>query len=469
MVRMERKLLQYATSCSPRRAADYERVSWFDFVGGDAYSPLVRKYLESSSQALGALLASRSDARTYGNTVVQLLLDQFVIGEHADSTLAGPTSEMWFDHWRTYLEREGVLFRRGRLTGFRAVANGHLPVISDEDPADPPWQTPASNDDYFVLALSVQEMRALVDQWPGAPGALPPDLRAFFDFLPAGWQAELAKAQPGGPLKHLSGVQFFFGEELHFVDGHVLYPDSTWGLTSISQTPHWYRYRGRWDGYRTSLSVDIGDWATADTDTGKAAWNCTADEIARTVWKQISTALADRFKGPRDTQMPPVPDYYHLDREIEFGSRAGGIFPVDDRGPFLVNEVSMFDRRPGVPGSYRLWGGPPNDDRWVLAGNYMRTFTRLTTMEARNESARHAVNAVLRATTRPAPYVGDRCPVFDPEENEPPDLRWLRDLDKYLFDNNAPHWLDIEGAGEVLEQLLPSSNTALQELLGAIT
>jgi hypothetical protein len=466
LARMHRKLVQYATSC-PKRREEYERLSWFDFIEGSSYGSQLQGYLESSSQALGALLASRSDARTYGNTVVQLLLDQIVVGEHADSTLAGPTSEVWFDHWYKYLEKEGVAFRRGRLAGFdKTASTALLPRIEDPDP-DNVIDPPINENDYFVAALSIDQMRKLLDPveelpW-GSLAALPDDLGKLYRFLPAGFDAELKQPTPGGPLKHLSGIQFFFREELRFVDGHVLYPDSKWGLTSISQTPHWYRFHGIWDGFRTVLSIDIGDWASPGAEH-RRAWDCTADEIAREVWNQVSAALADNFVGTYDNAEIPKPDYYHLDRNIEFGSRTDRILPIADHTPFLVNTVGSYADRPGKPGDYQLWGGPSGAARWVLAGNYMQTYTRLTTMEAPNESARHAVNAILKATA----YRGDRCPVYDPEEREPDDLKWFRDLDQYLCDRGAPHWLDVDGGARLLENLLPAGSSALQELLTAL-
>src|SRR6185369_8537700 len=75
----------------------------------------------------------------------------------------------------------------------------------------------------------------------------------------------------------------------------------------------------------------------------------------------------------------------------------------------------------------------------VFAGTHMQTHTRLTTMEAANESGRHAVNAILEAEG----FAGDRCMIADPERFEIEDLRWLVEVDDRLWKLGLPHFVDI--------------------------
>jgi hypothetical protein len=79
-------------------------------------------------------------------------------------------------------------------------------------------------------------------------------------------------------------------------------------------------------------------------------------------------------------------------------------------------------------------------------------------MEAPNESGRRAVNAILAAKK----YPGDRVPVNDLEEREPPDLSWLKELDRKLYQKGVPHFLDILGGTDSLFEALPA---ALDRLL----
>jgi hypothetical protein len=136
------------------------------------------------------------------------------------------------------------------------------------------------------------------------------------------------------------------------------------------------------------------------------------------------------------------------------------------------------------------WGGyRVHWDEWLFAGTYMRHFTRMTTMEAANESGRHAVNAVLDHVDKPSSmslpadfsprrrystagnpleprtaYVptplGDYCHIWDMENYELADLVQLRELDDWLVDQGLPHACDLVG-GEVIPSMvsyLPSAS-----------
>ena len=107
----------------------------------------------------------------------------------------------------------------------------------------------------------------------------------------------------------------------------------------------------------------------------------------------------------------------------------------------------------------------------VFGGTYLRTLTRLTTMESANESARHAVNAILdhvagaAAIEGRAPIdsprcaavpsgVGDYCPIWSWERYEFAELDFLKDVDSELLRRGLPHLWDILELDE-LPLLLP--------------
>ena len=80
----------------------------------------------------------------------------------------------------------------------------------------------------------------------------------------------------------------------------------------------------------------------------------------------------------------------------------------------------------------------------------MQTYTRITTMEAANESGRHAVNAILKHSQ----FLGEPCATFDPEACEPPDLKFLVELDRRLQALGLPHLVDILDLRTVPKALL---------------
>jgi hypothetical protein len=146
-----------------------------------------------------------------------------------------------------------------------------------------------------------------------------------------------------------------------------------------------------------------------------------------------------------------------------------------------------------LPSSTALWqaphgGYPVHWDKLVFAGTYLKTFTRMTTMESANESARHAVNAIIdhylykndlvplptpamargpsipsmddRSPIKDTPEfrmtpIGEYCRIWDPEQSELAELGLLRELDAKLFSMKMPHVWDVLRLEPLALPLLP--------------
>jgi hypothetical protein len=414
--RLGLKLFKYATSCTARRAGEYENTSWWDFVEGDRYSERFQRYIDSAPQLLVAMRAKASDARTMGNIAVQLMLDPFRGDQRTDGTLNAPTTLAWFKHWYRYLDNQQVRFENAALVSFVRVGNRLLPQLRypDDTMKSPPGF------DYCIVALSPQAAQEVVE----TAGLVGGD----FDKIRRLDLGDPTRSDPGGTVDHLSGIQYYFASDVKFVPGHTVFPDSAWGLSAIAQPQFWMRRRGSWDGYLGLISVDIGNWHAESPFTRKCAWDSTKDQIADEVWRQIRATLPEN-------EGIPDPMFYHLDQNIEFGTRGPrrGL-PVRNGTPLVINRTDSYADRPGRPGDYRV-----DEGGVVFAGTYMQTHTRLTTMEAANESGRHAVNAILKAEE----FAGDWCMIADPERYEIEDLRWLVEIDEALWKLDLPHFLDI--------------------------
>ncbi len=455
--RFELKLFQYMTSSSERRATEYENQSWWDFLGGDRFGEGFRHFLEETPQTLLAMRSTESDARTYGNIQVQMLLDQFGKREITDGTLNGPTSEAWFDHWRTYLESQGVRFRRGELIGFEVCEGRIWPKVSL--PIEARHQGPERDDDVatvltrdrYVVAIPAHEIQRLIR---AHNTAAPSDERLTggdFDRILALDLGDPTQPIPGGEMAHMSGIQFYFDRDVPLLPGHTAYSDAEWGLSSISQPQFWTRRRGWWDGYRGLLSVDICTWHVPGYKKKEIAWNCTRDEIAQEIWDQIA---ATSLPG----EHMPTPTLYHFDENIELGTEGPRARkPLCNKTPFMISRVGVYPTRPGclVPGDPER-GYDAHFGSLVFAGTYMQTFTRMTTMEAANESGRHAVNGLLRVEGSKGP----RCSVANPEEHEIDDLRPYIDLDRELHKLGLPHFIEILGLDELPPRLLERDSGA---------
>lgn len=478
------QLLKFLTTCAERRRREYESLSWFDFLCGRApgdeacpYSDRARHYLMEIPRALVAMSADETDARTHGVMTAQLLLADLGDGETADMTLNGP-SQIWLRSWKRYLKRQGVSFFTGRIAGLKLDDDELIPVF--DAPPVPEERRRLGNaakdpSDFYVLALPLAAAAGLVKNCDegllGDPGGSDlARLRRFADDTGVGQDPvrdpQTGKpSDPDYPCRDLAGVQFFFPKAIRVGEGHIYYADAEWGLSSISQLPYWRERMGRGKPFLGQVTVDLGNFykeGRRDTARGKTAWNSTAKEIAQATWEQVVEVLPE----PR-RKFLPKPVFYSIDRGLEFGPE-GAI--SRNLTPFLINLPGQWRTRPGfIPEGGRhayaddeCAGRPPlapreimyrvSCRRWVLAGSYMPTYTRLTTMESANESGRHAVNAILHALIEceeenaynsAGKSFGDFCRVWNPEEHEFDDLEPLKRLDAALLAEGLPHFMDI--------------------------
>ena len=467
LLRFQTRMLEFATM-GPRRRATLEGISWSSFLGIEQFSLPFQRHLDRMPQVLVALKGRENDARTSAAISLQLLQGSFESEEYGDSVLNGPTSEVWLEHWRQYLESLGtteetrgspgrhsgrgtVMFVSARLSGFQRGAGSDIhPVFecASGNAAAIAALGSSGEPPFYVIALPIHRMTSLSKQFVAAarePGAvIPPDTYRDFSLLAAldeSVEGATHTPAPGGLLDHMAGVQFFFNADSQALPGQVLHVDSPWALTSVSQPRFWPR-RGKFlHLYRGLLSVDVCDFNTVDAATGRSAWDSTPEEFAANVWNQATSELG----------IPPEhlakPMFYHIDRYLEFRGSAGpGANTIRaNHAPYLVNRIGTWGLRAGTPGTYKMQVG-----RYVLAGVHMQTFTRLTSMEAANESGRVAANAILDRVH----YRGDRVEVFQVEDREPADLQPLKDLDDRLFAAGAPHMFQIIDAKQATSVLI---------------
>jgi len=400
LVRFGERVLRYYTSCPERRLAQYEGISWWDYLGGDRYSPAFQRYLAAVPRVMVAMDPRHGSARTIGDISMQLLADQAGDGRQADRLLAGPTTETWIDPWRRHLEALGVRFKRGAARAIR-VRRKTIAAFELEDGT-------LARADHYVCAVPIEAVRALIGP---ELAALDPAL-ARLQAMPAPTFARMTA--------WMNGLQLYLRRDVPVVRGHMFYPESPWALTSVSQ-PQFWRERGALEArygdgrVRGLISVDISDFGTAGTFVGKAARDCTPAEIAREVWQHLRAAL-------RTADGPLLDDDdligWHLDDELE--ARAGG--GLINRAPLLVHPPGSWAVRPEAATAI------PN---LVLAGDFVRTSTDIASMEGANEAARRAVNAILDRVDSGAA----RCGLWPMQAREPAIYAAARRIDAQVFAN----------------------------------
>jgi uncharacterized protein with NAD-binding domain and iron-sulfur cluster len=402
------RLLTLLTSCDERRFEQFERQSWWDYVGAEQRSPAFGRFLaDGLTRTLVAARAREMSARTGGLILAQLLFDLTRAGGRADRVLDAPTSEVWIDPWRAHLAARGVGLHGGRevagigcdgrrITGVTVQGAGGAEAVAA---------------DFYVAALPVERLRLLVS----------PELRAAEPRL-----GRLARLE----VRWMNGAMFYLDRDVPLVHGHAIHIDSEWALTSISQAQFWpgvdleRRGDGRVEGI---LSVDVSEWDRPGRRTGKVAMACSREEIRREVWGQLVDHIDDGSLDERN-----VVDWF-LDPAIVFPNPT----QATNLEPLLVNTKGSWDDRPDAV--TRI----PN---LFLAADFVRTHTDLATMEGANEAARRAVNGILAATGSAAP----RCAVW--KLREPGVLAPARALDRVrwrLFRRPAKPPLRVTDSGEL--------------------
>lgn len=510
------RIARYLATCPDRRKA-LEDISWWAYLSG--YCAKTRCYLYRYSDqfardatASGRVLAAfdwrYGDARTNGSTWVQLfepLPD--AAGKRFDGTLDAPTTEAWFVHWRRYLEECGVRFVSGSLDRLETErVDGRDVVIAwvqraGRDHAEP-WRPRTRLPHYVVVATDAPTAERVSEPLPkvGVPEGLV-GYTTDYD----GRRRDPYR-QPGlgdtDRFQTLSGIQYFFDQSFA-ISAHAYSLDAPWALTSLSAQRVFSRVPfARKDGYAGLLSVDIGSFRVPAGPTQTTAWDSTKEHLGEQVWMQFSNDLRT------DASLPlrlPRPTWFHVDDNLEFGDRDGkkGVV-VRNATPYLVPITADWQRRPGTepfdpnapdatrppPAQPGVWsaphgGYPVHWNGLVYAGIYLKTFTRMTTMESANESGRHAVNAILDhynahhaasvAPAAPPPdtppdpfaleadevppiFLGDYCGIWNIERYEPASFDTLKAIDQVLLDLRLPHLFDLLGVElvpSILSHLLP--------------
>lgn len=361
----ERCVWQLATSCEGRRDEEYQQIGWWEFIGASMRSKAYQTVLGGMTRSLVAAQPQLACTKTVGDILLQMIFNLATPGVGTDRVLNGPTNDVWINPWRQHLEALGVDYRtHARVEAFDCKGGRIAEVQIDENGKRVPITA-----DYFIAALPVEVMALLLTD----------------DMLEI--DATLATI---GVLKKdvawMTGIQFYLTRDVRLEHGHQLFSDSPWALTSLSQPQFWGDTvnlgRDYGDGsVHGILSVDISDWETKG-HCGKAAIDCTKEEIAKEVWAQLQAGLNCGVSVLRDSDLHS----WHLDDDIQISTVRLG--KPTNMEPLLVNRASRWTMRPpactGIPNLF-------------LAADYVRTFTDLATMEGANEAARRAVNGVLTA------------------------------------------------------------------------
>ena len=400
------RLLVFCSSGDARRFGQWERTSWWDFVAADRFSEEYRRVLVSSvTRFLLAAKATEASARTIGLLWQAGIYNLMGRGSNGpfDRILDGPTNEAWIDPWVAHLRRLGVKFRLGTEVQRLELRGGRIVGAQVCTPRGRKLVAA----DWFVCALPAERARRL---WSGAILARDPGLRRMAR-LRTSWQ---------------NGLQFYVREPTPISHGHVLYEDSPWALSSISQAQFWPGNFARRYGdgsVRDCISVDISDFDAPGILYRTPARQLRPAQIARDAWAQMKAHLNDTG---RDELRDDVLVSWFLDPALVHSRRTGAI--MRNTEPLLISTVGAWENRPEATTAI------PN---LFLAADYVRVSIDTACMEGANHAARLATNALIAAA-------GSRAePAATYDLYQPPEWEPSRRTDDELFRRGQRNPLDV--------------------------
>jgi len=416
------RVWQLMTSCKERRANEYEGLGWWEFLQADRFSDAYKTLLvEGLTRTLVAAKAKTASTKTGGDIFLQLIFNTLNPFVNTDRVLNGPTNQVWIDPWFSYLtEKLGVIYNFGSTAKQVKMAGDKIDhvVVRQHNQGDI-----VVRGDYYVFAVPVERMAALVnDDMLKADSTL----QDIIDLAPS--------------VNWMNGLQVYLNEDVKISRGHVICSDSAWAVTCISQPQFWSGTdlstfgNGKVKGI---ISIDISDWFSPGFN-GKAASDCTKEEIYEEVWLQLKDSL--NFNGNEILKDDMVVEWF-LDSDIVSPAKpyqqvqSSGIKNMDfDTEPLLVNRVNTWALRPQAY---------TNITNLFLASDYVKTNTDLATMEGANEAARRAVNAIIQSSGADQ----NLCKLWD--LHEPVLLAPFRWEDEKKYKKGLP-WDDRKGSINLL-------------------
>lgn len=447
------KLWQLLTSSYERRMQEYERISWWQYMetdqqcGGLEPCPYEEYCVGGLTHTLVAAQPKLMSTKTGGDILLQLMLLMTNPGARTDRILNGPTNETWLFPWLQHLTKSGVRYHHGHeVKEFLCdPVTRTISGVRVEELSTATEKTVKA--DYYISAVPLERMVDLVSE---DMLSIDGSLDFLFHLAKTDHWVDKVKTKDNPMivqnLNWMNGIQYFLKEDIPLANGHIIFIDSPWAVTAISQAQFWpgFDWSSRYDGtVKGVLSVDVSNWFNKGLN-GKAAFQCTLDEIKEEVWKQMEKSLNVDGKKvldkanvaftsvDTDIEMfsePPQPDTETVKAVSSPAVEKPVVNPFEsdhNSEPLLVNVANTWSKRPEAH---------TNFNNFFLAADYVRTHTDLATMEGANEAARRAVNGILVKSGSDAPH----CEIW--KLHEPFFLAPLRWLDKRRYEKGLP-WRD---------------------------
>lgn len=347
--------------CIERRFAEFENVTWWEYMHADRFSPEYQNLVQMISGTILAANPRNANAHIVGTLAADIIDRTLVPGDRGILImLDGPTSDMWIEPWVQHLRSLGVVFQLNTtLTSFEMSPDGSRVTAAAVEYNGKRQSVVA---DVFFSAVPAEKMARVLSQSPDVLLAAP-SLRQV-DQLMTAWMV---------------GAQFYLSEDIQITNGHIGFLQNPWALAAVSQTqfrPH-LNLSNMGDGtVKGVLSVTISNWTTPGLYVcTKPAMECSKDDVLAEVWQQLVHWLDHSLN---DTLL----NAQYIDPGVQWSSSA----PPTNWSPLLINTVKSWWQRP------EAFTEIPN---FYIAADYARAPQNVACMETAVQAARIAVNKLI--------------------------------------------------------------------------
>lgn len=349
-------------SCEERRYAEYEKITWYDFLQSSKASPLFMDIFGAGLVTLiQAIRGHEASARTIAQAFYNTFSQVFQNRKGGVYSLNAPTSVSWIQPWKEHLESLGVVFKTGHELKYLVLRDdtqiekavlmteGHLIEVQA---------------DIYISALSIQGVQELIRT-------------SGIDRKDAALKKTLDLTS-----KWLIGAQYFLDTDVRFPEDFLMVAQSPWAVTAVASNTFWKKdVRQYSDGtVKGLISVDISEWERPGILFGKPAQNCTPEEVRAEAWAQL---LQGADPSTRTQLMNAKILNWSIDPTVHFRPQKNAY-----RDGLFMNIADSWKNRPNNSTQY---------SNLFLTGDYTQTWTDLACMEGACESGKRVTNAILAA------------------------------------------------------------------------
>lgn len=330
----------YCFMISTDRLNRMDNLTWSDYIDPDhSLCHDMKKYI---IDIMGPFLGAEPLQVNVPSTAKTL--ETFKILNRSISVMNAPTNEAWFDHWKAYLESQGVIFHLdANIMDLRTEDDRVTGAIIDNNEISA---------DIFFCCLSVESV-------------------ATMSSLNLPSVQELAKR--GRQL--MVGMQLYFDKKIAMPSNHtaMYIPDSPWQLVIEPQGSLWGKTYG---DISDVWSIGLCDPVRPGLLIKKRFIECSHEEIQQEVWYQITTSELGNYLSLNTIK---VLDYNVWDT-YRFNGHA-----LDTNEPKFSTNKGTYFLRPDNATIYK---------NLYFATAYTKTETDMFEMESAAESGRRAARLI---------------------------------------------------------------------------